>query len=239
MTMKYKCIYSVIKTSRNYLVTKQTFRGQSSLTSSSDQRDIGKSDLLSRQRLEAAEATEAAAWWAEDIDGTGVALFLPSSMSSGRNDGGEGICPKRVSTEFSSRSRASVASYSSPDRCSVWWRQLSCALFDVSQASKGVSLMFWKETSFFVFKEIAGRRDIVNAFVTRRNHVERRILSPIGQQLICTNAVHGFNLVPISLCSFSFSDLNLSSVPPGQRSTVREKFWEQGVNLSRVSVNSY
>lgn len=205
--MKYKFIYSVIKTSRSYLVTKQTSRGQSSLTSSSDPRDIGKSDLLSRQRLEAAEA---AAWWTEDIDGTGVVHFLPSSMSSGRNDGGEGICAKRVSTEFSSRSRASVASYSSPDRCSVWWRQLFCALFDVSQASKGVSLMFWKETSFFVFKEIAGGTDIVNAFVTQRNHVvEKSILSPIGQQLIGTIAIHGFNLVPISLCSFSFSDLKL------------------------------
>ena len=204
--MKYNCIYSVIKSSRNYLVIKQTSRGQSSLTSSSDPRDIGKSDLLPRQRLEAAEA---AAWWTEDIDGTGVVHFLPSSMSSGRNDGGEGICAKRVSTEFSSRSRASVVSYSSPDRCSVWWRQLSCALFDVSQASKG------EETSFLVFKEIAGGIDIVNAFVIQRNHVVEKSILSLGQQLIGTIAVRGFNLVPISLCSFSFSDLKPSSVPPG------------------------
>ena len=89
-----------------------------------------------------------------------------------------------------------------------------------------------------MFKEIAGGTDIVNAFVTQRNHVvEESILSPIGQQLIDTIAVHGFNLVPISLCSFSH--LKLASVPPGQRSTVQGKFWEQGANLLLVSVNSY
>ena len=92
--------------------------------------------LLSLQGL---EPPDAAPQWTMDVDGTVVVQVAPSSVSSGRNIGMGGSCAKMVSREeFSSplpvlvdaqvsRSRASMASYSSPDRCFSWWVEVSTA----------------------------------------------------------------------------------------------------------------